>query len=185
MRSTFTALTLIAFAAPAMAAPPALTIAPNASSIGFSGTQAGTAFTGKFGQWTGQIAFDPADLAHSSARITILTASGKTGDGMKDTSLGQADWFDPEHFPRATFVTTKIAAAGPGRYVADGVLTIKNKATPVKLPFTLKISGTRAQMQGNLTVDRVAMGLGNKSDASGQWVSKTITISTNLVANKG
>ena len=184
MRSTLTALALMALATPAIAAPAAWTVVPAASSIGFSGSQAGTAFTGKFGQWTGQIAFDPADLAHSSARITILTASGKTGDGMKDTSLGQADWFDPEHFPRATFVTTKIAAAGPGRYVADGVLTIKGKAVPVKLPFTLAIAGNTATMKGATNVDRLAFGMGATSDPSGQWVSKQIGLTIAVTAKK-
>lgn len=184
MRLVLPALALIIAASPAMAAPAAWNVIPAASSISFTGSQAGTPFTGKFGQWNAQIAFDPADLPHSSARVTILTASGKIGDGMKDASLGQADWFDPEHFPRATFVTSKISAAGPGRYVADGVLTIKGKAVPVKLPFTLTIAGNNATMKGTTNVDRLAFGMGATSDPSGQWVSKQIALTIALTAKK-
>jgi cytochrome b561 len=184
MRLTLPAFALIAAATPALAVPTAWTVVPASSSISFSGTQSGAPFTGKFGQWTAQIAFDPADLPHSSARVVIATATGKTGDGMKDASLGQDEWFDTAHFPRATFATTKISAAGPGRYVADGVLTIKGKAVPVKLPFTLKIAGNVATMNGTVTVDRLAFGMGAKSDPSGQWVSKQIGLTIAVTAKK-
>jgi cytochrome b561 len=173
-----------AIAAPVMAAPPVWKVVPAASSITFSGTHAGSAFTGKFGQWAAQIAFDPADLAHSSARVVIATATGKTGDGLRDTSLSQEEWFDPAHFPRATFATTKIVAAGPGRYVADGVLTIKGKAVPVKLPFTLKIVGTTATMNGSVAVDRLAFGMGAQSDPQGAFVSKQIGLTIAVTAKK-
>jgi len=174
----------LAFAAPAVAALTAWKVVPAASSITFSGTHAGANFTGKFGQWAAQIAFDPADLAHSSARVVIATASGKTGDGLRDTSLSQEEWFDPAHHPRATFSTTKIVAAGPGRYVADGVLTIKGKAVPVKLPFTLKIVGDTATMNGTTAVDRLAFGMGAQSDPQGAFVSKQIGLTIAVTAKK-
>jgi polyisoprenoid-binding protein YceI len=58
----FILLPVLALAMPAMAAPQAWTVVPAASSITFSGTHAGSPFSGKFGQWAAQIAFDPADL---------------------------------------------------------------------------------------------------------------------------
>ena len=171
-------------AASAIAAPPAWQTIPAQSSISFSGIHAGSPFSGKFGQWSAQIAFDPADLPHSSARVAIATATGKTGDGFRDTALAEAEWFDPAHFPRATFASTKISAAGPGRYVADGILTIKGKAVPVKLPFTLKIAGATATMTGTTAIDRLAFGMGNKSDATGAFVSKQITLTIVVTAKK-
>jgi polyisoprenoid-binding protein YceI len=172
-------------ASAAVAAPPAWNVVPAKSRIAFSGTHAGNAFSGTFGQWAAQIRFDPADLPHSSASVTIATASGKTGDTFRDTSLAGAEWFAPGEFPRATFTTTKITAAGPGRYVADGTLTIKGKATPVRLPFALKIAGNNAIMQGSTTVDRIALGMGAKSDPSGAWVSKAIKLDIQLSAVRG
>ena len=171
-------------AAPAFAAPPMWAVQQGQSRVGFSGANAGTKFTGQFGQWTAQIRFDPADLAHSAANVTIGTASARTGDKFQEATLVEGEWFDPAHFPRATFVTRSIAAAGPGRYLADGVLTIKGKALPVKLPFTLKIAGNTATMAGQVNIDRIAFGVGAKADATGQWVTRQIGLSINLVAQR-
>ena len=184
MRLAFAPIALLLAASPALAAPPAWNVVPAASSITFSGTHAGSAFSGKFGQWSAAIAFDPADLAHSSARVSIATATGKTGDGFRDAALEESEWFDPAKFPRATFTTTKISASGPGRYVADGVLTIKGKAVPVKLPFTLKIAGATATMNGTVVIDRLAFGMGATADATGAWVSKQIKLTIAVTAKK-
>ncbi len=183
MRFVPLALSLVA-SAPALAAPPTWTTIPAQSSITFSGVHAGSNFSGKFGQWQAAIAFDPADLPHSSARVVIATATAKTGDAFRDSSMAEEEWFDPAHFPRATFVTTRITAAGPGRYVADGVLTIKGKAVPVKLPFTLKINGATATMNGTTTLDRLAFGMGAKSDPQAAFVSKQIGLTIAVTAKK-
>lgn len=171
-------------APPLLAAPPMWAVQPAQSRVGFSGAHAGKPFTGQFGQWTAQIRFDPADLAHSAANVTIGTASARTGEKFQESALAESEWFDPAHFPRATFVTRTITATGPGRYVANGVLTIKGKALPVTLPFTLKIAGDTATMTGQTSLDRIAYGIGAKADASGQWVTRQIGLSINLVAKR-
>ena len=121
----------------------------------------------------------------SKVSVVIATASAKTGDKFQETTLAGEEWFNPAAFPRATFTTTKITAAGPSRYVADGVLQIKAKRVPVKLPFTLAINGATATMTGTLTLDRAAIDMGQKADASGAWVSKTIAVQIRLVAKRG
>lgn len=184
MRFVLFAASALFAAMPAAAAAPVWTILPAASKIAFSGVHAGNPFTGTFGQWTGTIRFDPADLPHSSATIVIGTGSAKTGDSFQETSLAQDEWFDPTHFPRATFATVRISAAGPGRYVADGVLTIKGKALPVKLPFTIKIAGATATMAASTTVDRIAFGIGAKADPTAQWVTRPIGLAINLTAHR-
>ena len=175
---------LLAATAPTYAAPPAWAPVQATSRIGFSGTHAGNRFNGTFRQWKADMRFDPADLAHSKAVVTIGTASATTGDKLQETSLAQAEWFDPTQFPQARFMTSKISPAGAGRYVADGVLTIKGKALPVKLPFALKINGDTATLAGQTTIDRIAYGIGAKSDPAGAWVSKPITITINITAKR-
>lgn len=175
---------LLAATVPAMAAPPAWTPVQATSRIGFSGTHAGNRFNGTFRQWKADIRFDPADLAHSKTVVTIGTASATTGDKLQETSLAQTEWLDPAHFPQARFATSKISQAGAGRYVADGVLTIKSKALPVKLPLTLKINGDIATLAGQAVIDRTAYGIGAKSDPTGAWVSKPITITVNITAKR-
>jgi polyisoprenoid-binding protein YceI len=177
------AIALVASTA-AVAAPPGWAVVPAKSRIGFSGTHVGNKFNGTFGQFAATIRFDPADLPHSKATVVIATASARTGDKFQETSLAGAEWFDPATHPRATFTTNRITAAGPGRYVADGTLTIKGKAVPVKLPFTVNIAGNTATMQGSTTLDRVALNLGTTSDPNGSWVSKPIALTIQLTATR-
>jgi len=178
------ALAPIALVQPAIAAPAAWAVDQVSSGIGFSGTHAGNAFTGQFKRWKANIRFDPADLAHSQVVVAIDLASATTGDKFRDTTLREPEWFDSAKQPTATFVTRTIRAAGAGRYEADGVLTIKGKAVPVKLPFSLAIEGANAMMSGKATLDRTALDLGMKSDAKAAWVSKTIDLDVKVKATR-
>lgn len=184
MKITQFALAALLAATPVLAAPPAWTVDAAKSSIGFSGKHAGEAFNGRFGRWQASILFDPKDLANSRANVVVATNTATTGDNLQETTLKTAEWFDVAGHPRATFQTRRITAAGPNRYVADGVLTIKGKGVPIRLPFTLSGSGSQLQMRGSTTVDRIVLGLGNKSDPSGQWVSKDIVITVNVLARR-
>ncbi len=171
-------------AAPAAAAPPAWKVDPAQSTIGFEGAHAGKAFTGRFQTWTADIRFDPADLAASKATVTIQTASAKTGDKFQETTLAEGEWFDVKGHPRAVFTTTQFKSTGANAYEAAGTLTIKGKAVPVVLPFTLSTTGDVATLTGSVKLDRVKLGLGVRSDASGEWVSKIIPVKIKVRATK-
>ncbi|MEC8457512.1 MAG: cytochrome b/b6 domain-containing protein, partial [Pseudomonadota bacterium] len=69
------------------------TIDREASEIAFAGSQSGAAFNGRFERWSGQIRFDPADLAGSKAVITVQTGSARTGDSTQEASIQGAEWF--------------------------------------------------------------------------------------------
>lgn len=178
------AMLAVAAAAPALAQAPSWTVDKAKSTVGFSGKYTGSSFSGTFGDWSATIAFDPANLAQSSAKVTFQTASAKTGDSTKDEALGQAEWLNPAKFPTATFTTSAITANGANSYVATGTLALKGKTLPVTLPFTLTISGNSATMKGTATVDRLAYEIGTESDSNGTFVSKDIEISVELVATR-
>lgn len=179
----FAALAALALAAPSFAQPAAWMVDKAKSSVGFGGTYQGSPFKGSFEKWDAVIRFDPADLAGSSAKVTFQTASATTGDSSKDSSLAEDDWLGPTKFPTASFTSDAITAEGSG-YVAKGTLTIKGKALPVTLPFTLSIAGNSATMKGTATVDRLAYGIGAEGDGSGTFVSKDIAITVEIVATK-
>jgi polyisoprenoid-binding protein YceI len=148
----------------AFAAPPAWRADKAVSKIAFTGAMNGQAFNGAFGRWDAQIAFDPKDLAASRVVATIETGSARTGDQTRDEALPTDDWFAAKAFPKATFVSRRIVAAGPGRYVAQGDLTLRGVTRPVSLPFALAIAGDTAKMTGAVSLDRSAFGVGQ-----GQW----------------
>lgn len=184
MRFRLTALAAAAFLSisPALAANWA--VDPAASSIQFSGTHAGQKFTGRFEKWNAAIVFDPSALEASKATVTVETGSAKTGDRTYDASLPQEEWFNVKGFPNAVFQTQSIRALGGDQYEADATLTIKGVSLPVTLPFTLKIDGAKATMQGTATLDRIARQIGLKSDPNAEWVSKDITVSVSLAATR-
>jgi cytochrome b561 len=183
LRSLLLAPLIASAATAAIAAPPAWSVDKAASSIAFAGQHAGRDFSGTFGEWDATILFDPADLAHSSAKVTIATKSAKTGDETKDGPLGEEEWFNPAKFPTATFETSQIVAAGNG-YVANGTLTIKGKALPLTLPFTLDIKGDSATMTASVAVDRLAYQLGTLSDGTGTFVSREIALTIKVAATR-
>ncbi len=179
------AAALALLAAPAIAAPvPAWTVDKGASHIGFQGAMNGQAFNGGFSRWDAKIAFDPVNLAGSKVAAVIDTGSAKSGDQTRDEALPTEDWFSVKVFPRATFVSRKITAAGPGRYVVQGDLTIRNATHPVTLPFTLAIAGDTAKMSGSLPLDRSAFGVGQGQFKTGDTVALKVEVNIAVTARR-
>lgn len=156
-----------------------------ASEIGFSGTQAGRAFNGEFEQWTARIRFDPDSLAQSRIIVVVDTASAVTGDRVQETTLENSEWFDSANHRFARFTSNDITARGGNRYTARGTLEIRGSRVPVTLPFTATISGNSASASGSLTLDRIALGMGTKSDPKAEWVSRDIDLTIRVAATRG
>lgn len=130
------------------------------SSLGFSSAVNGSAFKGSFQRWSADIRFDPANLAGSRIRVVVEPASARADMDNAAQSMQAADWFDSARHTQVIFQSTNIRATGPGRYEAAGTLTVKGRAVPVTLPFTLTIGGAAAEAQGTVALDRVRLGLG-------------------------
>ncbi|MDP1961296.1 MAG: YceI family protein, partial [Reyranella sp.] len=81
MRRFAPAITIaFALVTPAQAAPAqAWAIDKALSTVSFSSSFDGGAFNGSFSRWTGDIRFDPANLAGSSAVVTFDMTSAVTG----------------------------------------------------------------------------------------------------------
>jgi polyisoprenoid-binding protein YceI len=153
------------------------------SSLGYAGSTESETFEGSFGKWDADIAFDPADLAHSHVTVTIDMSTASSGDANRDTPLLDNNWFAVAMFPTATFETDAITSSGNGAYLADGTLTIRGHAEKVSLPFTLAIEGDTATMQGSVTIDRSKWELGK-----GAWqdhsVMNDVQVKVSVKANK-
>jgi len=162
------------------APPPAWTVEKAASSIRFSSSFNGTAFSGSFSRWTADIRFDPANLAGSSVTATIDTASVATGDADRDQALPTDAFLSAAKFPRAVFAAHTFKALGGGRYQAIGALTLRGVTKPLTLPFTLAISGGQARMTASMALNRLAFGVGQdewrKTDAIPAGVNLAIAV---------
>jgi polyisoprenoid-binding protein YceI len=134
------------------------------STLGFTTTWSGQAIEGRFDRWRADINFSPEALERSRLRVTIDLASVKTGDAQRDGSLSSADWFDVATAPRAVFTASRFEKTGEGRYIAHGALQLRGVTRPVDLPFQLRITGDKAQARGQMSLDRLAFGVGQ-----GEW----------------
>jgi polyisoprenoid-binding protein YceI len=177
----------LAFAAafPANAAPASWTVVPAKSSLSFAVAINGQTVTGKFKAFGALIAFDPADLAHSSAKVTVPMDEAKTGDATRDAMLLKPAWFNILDFPQAVFQTTSFASKGGNKYEANAKLSLKGVTKDLTLPFTLDIKGNTAVMKGETELKRLAFGVGQGPDfASGTPVALSVKVMVNVTATR-
>ena len=155
---------------------------PARSKLGFTGTLTGGSFDGAFQRFQPVITFDPADLAGSRFQVTIETGSADTRDGDRDAILKGPDFFAVERWPKATFEAAKFAAAGPGRYSAQGKLTLRDVTRDVTLTFTFKpaADGRTATLAGGTSVRRLDFGIGQGDWRDTAMVGNEVKISFDL-----
>ena len=156
---------LLALAVLASSSAFAQTIVPQGSEISFTSRQMGVPVDGRFNQWTAQISFDPKAPATGKVAFSIQTGSASFGAAETDTEVKKSAWFDIGKFPTATFQSSSIKAAGPGRFDVAGKLSIKGQVRDVLVPVTL--AGNVAT--GSFAIKRLAFGIG-----SGEWADTSM-----------
>jgi polyisoprenoid-binding protein YceI len=164
-------------ASPAMAAH--WTVDPVKSKLGFGVSWSKQPLTANFKSWKASIDFDPADLAHAKADVTIDLASEASDQDELDEAIKGAQGFATTQFPSAHFITTGFKSKGGNAYVATGTLSLHGMTKPVTLPFTLTITGKTAHMTGNAVLMRTDFGLGQ---ASTDPVGHEVTVNVDLTA---
>ncbi|HSC18683.1 MAG TPA: YceI family protein, partial [Rhizomicrobium sp.] len=130
------------------------------------------------------IDFDPADLAHSRALITIDLASETSSDSETDEGVKGAEGFAVSQFPAATFQATSFTHKAGNQYVANGTLSIKGISRPVTLPFTLTLSGNTAHVVGRAQVVRNDFHVGTGEWEKPEPVAHDVTVTVDLRATK-
>jgi len=142
-------------------------------------SQMGQAVTGSFSDWQAEISFDETapDGRHGTVRVVIATPSVILGSVT--TQAQGPEFFDTANHPQAIF-TADLLRQGEG-YVAQGTLSLRGVDVPVALPFTLQIDGNRAQMTGNLRLDRRDFGMGT-SYGDEATVGFGVDVAVNLTA---
>ena len=184
MRSLLISLSLsLAVSATAFAAPAQWTVDSGKSQLGFHISVNGELVTGSF-PFGAVIAFDAADLAHSSIKATIDTTGAKSGNATRDAMLPLPAWLDAKGFPKAHFDTTSIKSLGGDKYEAAGTLNIKGIVKPVTLPFTLTISGNTAHAVGETTLQRLDFKIGEGKDFAPPAAALDVKVTVDLTATR-
>jgi polyisoprenoid-binding protein YceI len=140
---------------------------------------------GTFKKFNAQLNFDPAKPTAGSANLSIDTSSYDLGDDTYNQQAHGRDWFDTEHFPTATFVSSSIApAGGANQFKVSGKLTIKGKSQDVVVPVTVTQQGATQTFDGSLPIKRTQFDIG-----TGEWkdtsvVADEVVIKFHIVAAK-
>ncbi|MEL6288725.1 MAG: cytochrome b/b6 domain-containing protein [Pseudomonadota bacterium] len=168
------------------------TVDADASKIGFSGTLNGQAFDGTFPAWNATIAFGPDRLADARAEIAVDVRTISASTKLYADTLAGSEWFDSAKQPTVKVVVKNMRANdaeadatpdGPA-YLADAIITIKDKTVTRPLAFDVTIDGERATMRGRTTLSRKALNLGLKSDANATWISDEIMVEVDVEATR-
>jgi polyisoprenoid-binding protein YceI len=183
-------LSLAAFAAlsafsltPAHAALNAYTIDNIHSSVIFRVQHFGAGHVyGRFNTFSGSFTIDDAKPEASSVNISVDVASIDTNQKDRDKDLLSPDYLDAGAFPKITFVSTAVKAAGDKAYEVTGNLTLHGatKAVTVRMEKTGealdKWGDYRLGLEGTLEIKRTDYGMNKHLDGVGDAVRLLIAI---------
>ena len=153
---------LLGAAALAVAAP--MKVDPAKSSVSATFKQMNVPVEAKFKKFAAQIDYDAAKPDLAKASVDIDTASLDLGDPDMNREVAKKEWFNAAQFPKASFVSSAIKAAGPGKLTVAGKLTIKGKSTDVSFPLTVKTEAGKQVFEGTLPIKRLTFNIGE-----GEW----------------
>lgn len=88
---------------------------------------------GEFGQTSGFVEFDPANLASARVEATIDAATISTREPQRDKHLKSRDFLDVGRYPKITFRSTKVVPGVKDSYDVTGELTIRDVTRGVVL----------------------------------------------------
>lgn len=169
-------------AAAAAVSAPAWKVDYAKSRLGFSGTQTGKAFEGRFEKYEAKIAFDPENPENALIDVTVDMSSARTGDRQRDAALPGSDWFKVKEFPAARYVAARVEKKADGSFIAHGNLTIRGVERSLPLPFTLQVDGKTATAKGEARLLRTDFGVGQGEFADGAWVGLDVTVTVEIRA---
>jgi polyisoprenoid-binding protein YceI len=162
------------------------------SEVSFQVRHLVTNVRGRFNDFEGNVALDPANLEKSSVDFQIKAASIDTGVADRDKHLRTAEFFDVEKYPEITFKSKSIKSTGKNTYDVTGDFTMHGVTKQVTLPVTFlgtakdPWGGARAGFETGTTLDRKDYGIvWNKTiDAGGALLGDDVKVAINLEAVK-
>jgi polyisoprenoid-binding protein YceI len=127
------------------------------------------AVRGQFTDFTGDVYFDPDNIAKSKFDFMINVNSVDTKVAKRDTHLRTPDFFDAGKYPLITFKSSKVSHTGDNKYIVDGILTIKDVSKNLALEFfyhgqkenPIKSGQIVAGFDTRLTLDRFDYNVGD------------------------
>jgi polyisoprenoid-binding protein YceI len=178
-------LMLVLMSSVAESAPITWKIDPSSSSLVFIGTKNGLPFSGLFKNFDGVIHFSPDNLNTSDVTINMDIDSITTPLEAATAMLKSVDWFNVRQYPKATYVVRAFNQIDAENYLAQGLLTIRERSVPVMVQFNWHdITPTTALVRGAASVKRSAFGVGASESATAEHIKDDVNINFSLSLHK-
>jgi polyisoprenoid-binding protein YceI len=169
----------------ALAQPKPAQLQAAASEIAFTTRQMGVPVDGKFTKFTAQVALDPKKPEAGSVAFSIDTGSARFGSAELDAEVPKPTWLNVPKFPQATFQSSGIRAAGPGKFEVAGKLSIKGAARDIVVPVQVSQTGSGASLTstatGSFTLKRLDFKIGEAEWADTSMLGNDVAVRFKLV----
>lgn len=147
---------------------------------------------GSLGPVSGTVEYDGQNLASIRADVTIDVTRIATGNESRDRDLRGSGFFEVDRYPVATFKSTGVEPAGPGRFRLAGMLTLHGVSKPVVLDVEGPSPAVRMQNGGQkigasatTRINRRDFGLNyNSVIEAGPVVGDEVTVTIDLELNR-
>jgi polyisoprenoid-binding protein YceI len=93
----------------------------------------------------------------TAAKFAFQFADVKTGNPKRDAAMNA--WQQTDKFPTGAFTLAGLTAAGPGKFVASGRLTLHGAARDLTFPVTIGREGAAFTIDGEAEIDTREFGL--------------------------
>ena len=131
------------------------------STVGFIGSKVTGKHEGKFEKISGKISLADGKAEGGKISFEVETASVKTDAADLDKHLKNADFFDVEKFPKATFTSTEIKAGGTNgaTHTITGDLDLHGVKKSITFPVTITIAPDAATGTAEFSINRKDFGI--------------------------
>ena len=131
---------------------------------------------GRFRAFDATVAFDPKKPEATKAEFEVDLASIDLGSAEGETEAKRRPWLSVEAFPKAKFVASSVRAASPGKYEAEGPLTIKGHTQVITAPFTVVDSGGMRTVEGRFPLRRLQFRIGEGAWSDTETVADEVAV---------
>lgn len=140
----------------------ALPISTENSKVEFTGSKVTGKHDGGFKTFKGTIDLVNSKPEESKVSVDIDTTSIFSDDEKLTGHLKSADFFEVEKFPKATFVSTKIAAdaaKGAGNYTITGDFTLHGTTKSITFPAKITVGDASVDVNTEFSINRKDFGI--------------------------
>lgn len=161
-------------------------VAVDKSEIGFTLTQMGVRFDGRFRNWKADVVFRPQALAQSKAVFDVDLASVDLASAESESEAKGPLWFDTAKFPVAHFASTAIRDVGGARYEIAGKLTMKGITRDCVVPVVVKDQANGGRVaEGSFALRRLDYRIGEGEWADTGMVDNAVIVHVRIALTGG